>query len=223
MYVLYQLLIVVLFENCESLSSNHVSQSSWLSQEWAAHVLGIPSAKVTCQVRRIGGGFGGKETRSLPITSALAVAAHHLQRPVRISLKRDVDMSITGQRHPFIGYYKAGFSREGKILALDVKLYSNGGNSLDLSMAVMDRALLHIDNAYSIPVINAVGKVCKTNIPSNTAFRGFGGPQGMMVIEAIMQRAALKLGMPAWKLRELNLYRENELTHYVSGGYWLTR
>ena len=127
----------------------------------------------------MGGGFGGKETRSVFIACAAAVAARKLNRTVSINIERDVDMSITGQRHAFYVEYRAGCSKTGKLNFLDIKLYSNAGFSLDLSQAVMDRALFHIDNVYKWPFLRARGMLCKTNQPTHTAFRGFGGPQGL--------------------------------------------
>lgn len=155
------------------------TQNPTETQHLTAHVLGISSNRVVVKVKRMGGGFGGKETRSAPISCALAVAARKCGKRVRIMLDREEDMVLCGQRHPFSAKYKVGFEKSGKILALDLELYSNGGYSADLSLAVMERAISHSDNCYYIPNVRAVGRVCKTNIHSNTAFRGFGGPQGI--------------------------------------------
>uniref|UniRef100_A0A803T4P5 Xanthine dehydrogenase n=1 Tax=Anolis carolinensis TaxID=28377 RepID=A0A803T4P5_ANOCA len=133
---------------------------------------------------------------------------------VRCMLDRDEDMLISGGRHPFLGFYKVGFKKNGRITCLDVSFYSNGGNSADLSFGVMDRAVFHMDNSYNIPNIRGIGRVCKTNLSSNTAFRGFGGPQGMMVAECWMSDVALKCGLPAEEVRKLNLYHEGDLTHF---------
>lgn len=154
----------------------------------------------------MGGGFGGKESRTVPFSCVIAVAAHKLQRPVRILVERDEDMLATGGRHPFVGKYKVGFTKAGKFTALQCQLYSNGGFSPDLSIAVMDRALLHIDNAYDFGVVHAKGAVARTNLASNTAFRGFGGPQGMAVTECIVDHVAATLKISADTVRELNLY-----------------
>lgn len=126
----------------------------------------------------MGGGFGGKETKGTLVALPAAVASFHLQRPVRCMMDRDEDMMSTGTRHPFIAKYRVAFNRNGRIIGLQVRMYSNGGNSMDLSRSVMERAVFHIDNSYNIPNIDCHGWVCRTNLPSNTAFRGFGGPQG---------------------------------------------
>jgi xanthine dehydrogenase/oxidase len=183
-------------------------------QHHVGHALGIPSHKITAKAKRIGGGFGGKETRTVPLAVMTSLAASKLQVPVRAVLDRDTDMVISGQRHPFYAKYKLGISKEGKIQAFDVNLYSNGGYSLDLSMPILDRALLHMDNCYNIPNIRFDGKACRTNLPSNTAFRGFGGPQGMLVIEDAIDRAAAQLGMDKNKLRQMNFYKEGDVTPF---------
>ena len=183
-------------------------------QKTIASVLGLPEHKVVAKTKRIGGGFGGKESRSAAFNSAAAVPAHLLRRPVRLILDRDEDMAMSGHRHAFRSRYKVGFDAEGRVAALDLHLYCNAGNSLDLSAAIMDRALLHCDNCYKIPHMRAQGHVCRTNIPSNTAFRGFGGPQGMLLTEMMVDRIASHVGKPVEVVRELNMYREGEKTHY---------
>ena len=179
-------------------------------------------------MKRMGGGFGGKETRSVFVALCAAVAAHKCNAPVKICLDRDVDMSITGTRHPFVCQYTAAASKTtGKLAFLDCQLYSDGGCSLDLSGPIMDRALFHIDNVYKWPVLSVQGVVCKTNLPSNTAFRGFGGPQAMVFTETILEHLASELAAQrtssssssssAWsslELRQMNLYKEGELTHF---------
>lgn len=190
------------------------TQAPTKHQQTIAHILGIPQHKVVCHVKRIGGGFGGKESRSVPWNAAAAVPAYLLRRPVRLILDRDEDMHYTGHRHAFLGKYKVAFNKDGKVQALDCKLYNNGGNGLDLSAAIMDRALLHIDAAYKIPNVRVVGYCCKTNIASNTAFRGFGGPQGMLVTEMWMDRVARMTDKPLHSIRHLNLYKEKERTHF---------
>jgi len=182
--------------------------------ECVAHNLGVPVHKVVCKVKRMGGGFGGKETRSVNYSAAAAVAAEKLGRPVRIVLDRNVDMATSGQRHAFIGKYKVGFTKDGKLTALDVRLYSNAGWCQDLSIPVMHRGLFHVDNVYYIPHIRAHGFACKTNMPSHTAFRGFGGPQGLMVAEAAIDHVARALNIPGEVLREKNLYKEGQTTHF---------
>ncbi|XP_050804387.1 xanthine dehydrogenase/oxidase isoform X3 [Gopherus flavomarginatus] len=190
------------------------TQNPTTTQECVASALGVPANRILVRVKRMGGGFGGKESRSTLLSTAVAVAAFKTGHPVRCMLDRDEDMLITGGRHSFLGHYKVGFMKNGKINSLEVSYYSNGGNSEDLSMAVMDRALFHLDNSYNIPNVKGVGTVCKTNLPSNTAFRGFGGPQGMMVTECWMSDIILMCGLPAEQVRKLNLYNEGDLTHF---------
>eukprot|EP00742_Colponemidia_sp_Colp-10_P005067 GILJ01005413.1.p1 GENE.GILJ01005413.1~~GILJ01005413.1.p1 ORF type:complete len:1351 (+),score=226.28 GILJ01005413.1:45-4097(+) len=190
------------------------TQNPTKTQNFVASVLGVHTNEVVCHVKRLGGGFGGKETRTVLVSCAAALPAYILRRPVRISLDRHIDMAVTGQRHPFIGKYKVAFDSNGKIVAVAADLYSNGGNSLDLSGSIMDRALLHLDNAYFLPNARFTGHVCKTNLPSNTAFRGFGGPQGMLVCESIIDKIASTLKMQPEKVRETNFYKEGMTTHY---------
>lgn len=183
-------------------------------QQVVAEVLGLPANRVVCRVKRMGGGFGGKETRSALLAAPAALASFRLQRPVRCMLDRDEDMMCTGMRHPFFARYKVGFDSNGKLTALDVQLFSNGGNSMDLSRGIMERAVFHIDNAYRIDHLRCHGLVCRTNLPSNTAFRGFGGPQGMAVVENIMSEVALYLQCDPTSVRSINIYREGDRTHY---------
>ncbi|GAB0187485.1 xanthine dehydrogenase/oxidase [Grus japonensis] len=190
------------------------TQNLMKTQEFAANALGVPSNRVVVRVKRMGGGFGGKETRSTILSTVVVVTAFKTGRPVRCMLDRDEDMLISGGRHPFLGRYKVGFMKNGKVKSLEVSYYSNGGNSVDLSYGVMDRALLHLDNSYNIPNVRSMGIVCKTNLPSNTAFRGFGGPQGMMIAECWMSDLARKCGLPPEEVRKLNLYNEGDLTHF---------
>ena len=159
-------------------------------------------------------GFGGKETRSVFIACTAALAAHLLNRPVSINIERDVDMSITGQRHAFLLNYRAGCTREGKLKFLDLHMFSNAGFSLDLSQPVMDRALFHCDNVYKWPALRARGTLCQTNQPSHTAFRGFGGPQGLMATETAIEHLAHALGMDPFLLRQLNFYSDGDRTHF---------
>jgi xanthine dehydrogenase/oxidase len=181
---------------------------------YISHCLGIPMHKVVVRTKRLGGGFGGKETRAAFLNAAAAVPAYLLRRPVRLVLDRDEDMSMTGHRHPFMAKYKVGFTPEGQFLAMDIDFYNNAGNSLDLSHSIMDRALMHCENCYSVPNLRATGYVCRTNMPSNTAFRGFGGPQGMIVTEEIVDRIACLVGKVPEEVRELNFYKEGNLTPY---------
>lgn len=205
--------IVIPQENNEILSYSS-TQCLDKHQRYIAHVLNIPQHKVVCKAKRLGGGFGGKETRAAVYNAVCAVPAYHLRKAVRLVLDRDEDMCVTGQRHAFKARYKVGFSSEGKLLALDLQLYSNAGNSLDLSASIMDRALLHCDVVYNIPNLQAQGFVCRTNLPSNTAFRGFGGPQGMLVTEQIVERVAKAVGKHVEDIKLLNMYQEGDTTHF---------
>jgi xanthine dehydrogenase molybdopterin binding subunit/xanthine dehydrogenase small subunit len=196
-----------------SSSTQHPSEV----QAVVAHLLKVPANKVVVQSLRMGGGFGGKETQAATPAALAALAAHHTGRPVRVRWNRDQDMMLTGHRHPFLARFKVGFDAEGRLLAARVHLYSNGGWAMDLSQAVTDRALFHLDNAYYIPAVEFRGQVAKTNLSSNTAFRGFGGPQGMVVIEEILDRIARRLGLPPEVVRERNLYHgkgQTNTTHY---------
>ncbi|KAL4198306.1 hypothetical protein AMTRI_Chr03g139530 [Amborella trichopoda] len=190
------------------------TQAPQKHQKYVAHVLNLPMSKVVCKTKRIGGGFGGKETRSAVIAAAAAVPSYLLKRPVKLTLDRDVDMMITGQRHSFLGKYKVGCTNEGKLLALDLEIYNNGGNSLDLSLGILERAIFHSDNVYEIPNVRIRGSVCFTNFPSNTAFRGFGGPQGMLIAENWIQRIAMELQKSPQDIRELNFQKEGSILHY---------
>jgi xanthine dehydrogenase large subunit len=196
-------------------STQHPSET----QAIVAHVLGIPAHRVVCRCLRMGGGFGGKETQANPYAAIAALAAWHCGRPVRIKLPRSIDMQMTGKRHPFMARYRAGFDTEGLLQAVAVDLYSDGGWSADLSPPVLMRAMVHIDNAYFIPNIVITGRICKTHLASNTAFRGFGGPQGMVVGEEIIDRVARHLGIDPVLVRERNFYHtdatlDRNHTHY---------
>jgi xanthine dehydrogenase large subunit len=175
-------------------------------QEMVADVLGIAYNQVVVICKRMGGGFGGKETQAAQPAMMAALLAARTRRPVRFVYTKDDDMRFTGKRHPFKIVYRVGFTREGIITALDTRLYSNGGCSADLSFPVLERAMLHTDNAYFIPNISIEGRVCKTNLPSNTAFRGFGGPQGVAGTENIMEEIAEFLEVDALEVRQANCY-----------------
>lgn len=190
------------------------TQNPTKTQSTVARALGLQDSAVNVTCKRVGGGFGGKETRNIFITTACAVGAYHLKQPLKMVLDRDTDMSITGTRHPFLGKYKIGFLKTGKITAVDIALYSNSGYSADLSIPVMARALFHCDNAYKIENMRCTGHCMKTHKPSNTAFRGFGAPQGMLVIETAISRVAHTLSLPVNVVRELNFYTEGQKTHY---------
>ncbi len=174
-----------------------------------ARVLGLPSSRVVCRSLRMGGGFGGKETQANPYAAIVALAAHVTGRPVRIKLPRSIDMQMTGKRHPFFARYAVGFDDAGALAAIKVRLVADGGWSTDLSPPVLMRAMAHVDNAYFCPHVHIEGLIAKTHLPSNTAFRGFGGPQGMLIGEEIIDRIARHLGLPPDQVRERNFYRED--------------
>lgn len=165
-------------------------------------------------MKRLGGGFGGKETRSIQLAGICAAAAKKVNRPVRCMLNRDEDMMTSGQRHPFMARWKVGVKNDGKLQALDVDVFCNAGWTQDLSGAVCDRAISHIDGCYLIPNFHVRARPCKTNTVSNTAFRGFGGPQGMFIAESYMEEIADRLMIPVEELREINFYQPNEITHF---------
>ncbi|CAF1173308.1 unnamed protein product [Rotaria sordida] len=190
------------------------TQSASAIQELTALVLGRDVSHITCHVKRVGGAFGGKESRSFPYCLAIAVAAVKINRPVRLNLERHVDISITGHRHPYKIKYKVAFTNEGHFLGLDIQMWNNGGCTLDASRAVMELSMLHVGNTYQFPNIKIRGRVCKTHIPSNTAFRGFGGPQAMLACETVVEHVAAYLKRDSFTIRRLNLFKEGDTTHY---------
>eukprot|EP00474_Spongospora_subterranea_P008132 CRZ08590.1 hypothetical protein [Spongospora subterranea] len=194
-------------DEVEVLSS---TQNPTKTQTFVAKALGIQRNRVVCRVKRIGGGFGGKETRSIFVCSIAAIGAKLTGRQVRCTLPRDVDMSITGTRHPFFGVYHVGVSRLGILQAVDIQLYSDGGCSQDLSVPVMERALFHAENSYFVPALRCTGRICKTNTPSNTAFRGFGGPQGMFVAETWLEHVARELSIDRHEIIRMNLFGKSD-------------
>jgi xanthine dehydrogenase large subunit len=191
-------------------STQHPSET----QEIIAHVLGRGSHEVTVQCLRMGGGFGGKEMQPHGYAAIAALGATLTGRPVRLRLNRTQDITMTGKRHGFHAVWKVGFDGEGKLRALAATLTADGGWSLDLSEPVQARALCHIDNAYWVPHIEVHGRIAKTNKTSQTAFRGFGGPQGMIVMEDILGRCAPLLGLSARELRRRNFYQAGHTTPY---------
>nr|AOE43258.1 xanthine dehydrogenase [Cavenderia deminutiva] len=191
------------------------TQNPSKTQYKVASVLGVHANQVVVKLKRMGGGFGGKETRSIFVSALAALAAQHMRQPVRMVLDRDTDMIITGTRHPFLGRYRIGFDGTGKIQAADVKLYADAGYSIELSYGVLDRALFHSENAYKVPCAKFTGYLCKTNLPTNTAFRGFGGPQGMMICEDWIEKISTYLSIPSYQIREKNFYKEGMKTHYL--------
>ncbi|HEX7022138.1 MAG TPA: xanthine dehydrogenase molybdopterin binding subunit, partial [Trueperaceae bacterium] len=194
-------------------STQHPSET----QAVVARVLGIAKNRVVVTCLRMGGGFGGKESQANPWAAVAALAAHKTGRPVRLRLNREQDMNLTGKRHPFLGRYRVGYDDQGVLQALALELVSDGGWCSDLSEAVMARALFHVDNAYYVPALEVVGRVARTHKTSQTAFRGFGGPQGMLVVEEVLDRVARSLGEAPEVVRERNFYRgagETNTTHY---------
>lgn len=191
-------------------STQHPSET----QAILAHVLGLANHDITVQSLRMGGGFGGKEMQSHGFAAIAALGTLLTGRPVRVRLNRTLDMTMTGKRHGFHMTWEAGFSPDGVLLALKADLVSDGGWCLDMSEAVMARALCHVDNAYFIPNVEVRGRIAQSNKTSQTAFRGFGGPQGMLLIEDILGRSAPLLGLAPEELRRKNFYREGQSTPY---------
>lgn len=178
-------------------------------------LLGIPSHKIVVHVKRIGGGFGGKDSiRHIRLCIAVCIAALKLKQPVRLTLDRNVDMLISGPSSSFKSLYKVGFTSSGLFRALDIVLYSNGGWSQDYSVPIMERALLHCDNVYRFNNLKCYGRVCKTHTQSATAYRGFGIPQGILIVETVVEHVASYLKVEPVELRRMNLYEENDSTHF---------
>ncbi|KAJ2558682.1 hypothetical protein EV175_000675 [Coemansia sp. RSA 1933] len=190
------------------------TQNPTEAQHVCAEVLGVSASRIVCHVKRMGGGFGGKESRSVLISAFTTLGAHHTNRSVRLVLDRDEDMQTSGQRHPFYGQWTVGVSRDGQLQALRARIFSNGGFSHDLSIGVLERAVSHIDNCYRIPNTDIVGRVCRTNTQSNTAFRSFGGCQGMIILEQMLCEVADRLRLPVEHLREINMYRAGDVTPF---------
>ncbi len=184
-------------------------------QKLVAEVLGIPFNKVTVDMRRMGGGFGGKETQAAPWACLAALMAAKTGLPVKLRLPRKDDMVMTGKRHPFVNRYHIGFDQQGQILAADIEVIGNGGHSPDLTDAIVDRAMFHADNAYYLPQVDIRGHRVATDTVSHTAFRGFGGPQGMMIIERAMDDIARVIGCDPLDIRKRNLYgKGRDVTPY---------
>ena len=175
-------------------------------QKVIAEVLGLRQHQVVCMTRRMGGAFGGKETQAALPALMAALVTHKTGRPARVVYSKDDDMHVTGKRHPYRTDYRIGFDGDGRIVAADFRLRSNGGAFADLSVAVLERSMLHVDNAYFLPNVSISARVCRTNLPPNTAFRGFGGPQGIAVIENVMEEIAHAIGRDPLDVRRTNLY-----------------
>jgi len=190
------------------------TQSPTAVQKQAAKVLGVAMHQIEVDVLRLGGAFGGKEDQATAWAVMSCLAAKILNKPVKLVLSREDDLRMTGKRHPYSSDYKIGLTKNGKILAYEVTYYQNAGAVADLSTAVLERTLFHTTNSYFIPNVKATGISCKTNLPPNTAFRGFGGPQGMFVIESAIVKAASLLGLPASEIQKTNLLVDNNSFYY---------
>ena len=187
-------------------------------QHWVAHALGLDSHAVRVECRRMGGGFGGKETQAGHLAVWASIAAHKFKRPVKLRLDRDDDFLVTGKRHPFAYSYSAGFDGSGRLTALKLQMAVNCGFSADLSGPVADRAIFHSDNAYYLEHVEMASYRCKTNTQSHTAFRGFGGPQGVILIETIMGDIARHLKLDPLDVRLRNLYSDEPVSPSTSSG-----
>uniref|UniRef100_A0A803TV48 FAD-binding PCMH-type domain-containing protein n=1 Tax=Anolis carolinensis TaxID=28377 RepID=A0A803TV48_ANOCA len=190
------------------------TQDATVVQELVASALNVPANRITCHTRRVGGAFGGKSTKPKFFATAAAVAAHKTGCPVRFILERDDDMLITGGRHPLWGKYKVGFMNDGTIKAVDLEFYINGGCTLDESENVLNYVLLKCPNAYDIQNFRCRGRACKTKLPSNTSFRGFGFPQAGLSAETWIVAVAEQLGLPHDQVREMNMYKTVTQTPY---------
>ena len=190
------------------------TQSTMEVQEIASKVLGIEAHRIVVEVPRLGGAFGGKERAATIWGCMAALAAHLTKRPVQIILTRDEDMRATGKRHPFLSHWQIAYDQSGRIQGWDIELMCNGGAYTDLSIAILERAMFHAENIYHIPNVRIRGRACRTNLPPNTAFRGFGGPQGIFTIESAIQRIAETLGIDPLEIRKRNSYRGGDITPY---------
>ena len=179
-------------------------------QAVVAEVLGLGQHQVVCLCKRMGGAFGGKESQSTIPALMAALVTWKTNRPARVIYHKDDDMRVTGKRHAYLARWEVGFDDGGRIEALRCEFYSNGGAATDLSPAILERTLFHADNAYYLPHVELTGRICFTNLPPNTAFRGFGGPQAMVTIENILETIAQHLGLDALEVRRRNLYGVEE-------------
>ena len=190
------------------------TQGPTVVQRIAARILGVAMHKIEVDVTRLGGGFGGKEDQATPWACMVALATHILNKPVKLILDRHDDLKMTGKRHPYESTFKIGLDKDLKIRAFEVQFLQNSGAAADLSPAIAERTLFHATNSYFIPNVKTTVHSCKTNLPPNTAFRGFGGPQGMYVIESAIAKAAEQLNIPAYKIQQANLLEENDTFSY---------
>lgn len=183
-------------------------------QRVASRVLGIPMSAVEVEVQRLGGAFGGKEDQATPWAVMCALAARTLQRPVKLALDRSEDMVVTGKRHPYSSSYRLGLGADGELLAYEVTYYQNAGSAADLSPAILERSLFHATGAYHVPNARVTGHSCRTNLPPFTAFRGFGAPQAILVMECALHHAAEESGIAVEELQERNLMRDGDVLPY---------
>ncbi len=190
------------------------TQGVSVTQRAVARILGLPQHRVEIEARKLGGGFGGKEDQATPWACLAALGAWVSRRPVKLVLDRATDMKATGKRHPYSSDFRVAATKEGIIMAFEVDYYQNSGSTCDLSPAILSRSLFHAAGAYHIPNLRATGMMCRTNLPSFTAFRGFGAPQAFFVIEAAMEALAGRLGLDPVEIRRKNLLREGDVTHY---------
>ncbi len=190
------------------------TQSPYAVQKAAARILGKPAHMVEVDVRRLGGGFGGKEDQATCWACFVTLATHYTGRPTQIVLHRVDDLQMTGKRHPYKADFKIGLSKDGTLQAYQATLFQNAGAKADLSTAVLERSLFHATNAYRIPNVRVKAASCRTNLQPHTAFRGFGGPQGMFVIESALSEAAEAIGMPRHELQRKNLLVDGDTFHY---------
>jgi xanthine dehydrogenase large subunit len=190
------------------------TQGPYAAQKAIARVLGKRNTDIEVDVKRIGGGFGGKEDQSSVWACVAALAAWKMQKPVEIVLRRDEDLRMTGKRHPYASDFRIGADSSGKILAYQAWHYQNAGAAADLSPPVLERTLFHSTNAYFVPNARIFGASCRTNLPPNTAFRGFGGPQGMFVMESALTRLADEMDRPREEIQRINLIRDGESFPY---------
>lgn len=221
--------LVVPSESDTNLTIYASTQATMKTQMFCAAVTATPASQVVVRMKRMGGGFGGKETRNVFAACATAVAAKVSGRPVRLTLSRDVDMKLTGTRHVFVSKYNASaeITEDGaRLVAFDVQLFANAGCGFDLSGPVVDRALFHVDGCYNFPNFRCEGVACKTVQPPHTAFRGFGGPQGMVIAEHVMDHLATACGISGDLLRRSNMYKTGDHAPFgmvlgeEDGGKW---
>jgi len=190
------------------------TQSPTGVQKAVAKVLGVPMHYVEVDTPRLGGGFGGKEDQATPWAAISAVTATLLKTPVKLVLSREEDLAVTGKRHPYSSDFTIGLDKSGKIIAYEATFYQNGGAAADLSTAILERTLFHSTNSYFIPNVKATAVSCRTNLPPFTAFRGFGAPQAMFVLESAIYQASEKLGMHPSSIQKMNLIKEGDLFPY---------